>query len=119
MWETLPVTSTHEASAALEPEQLDAISSTELFALVRTGQGMNSPNGELLESRDGGRSWSVVSSTGSGLPASIGSISMQANWEGWLAAGSTTTTLRRLYRTTDGGKLRTTQADSRDFIISP
>jgi photosystem II stability/assembly factor-like uncharacterized protein len=49
MWGRLPVTSTYQGSAALEPEQLDAVSTTELFALVRTGEGMNSPSGELLE----------------------------------------------------------------------
>lgn len=93
----------------LEPEDLDAVDSATIYALVRTNEGMNSPNGELLETHDGGQKWAIQAAVGvapsvrSGgrLPSAIGPMAMSGGGVGWLVARSTTTAAPQLFRTTD------------------
>lgn|GEM_PF-4911158 len=111
-WKTYQVPLGHtRPGGPVEPEDLDALSNTKLYVLVRTEEGMNSPNGELLTTDNGGRSWAVVGGAGAvtgratgRLPSAIGSVAMAASGEGWLMARATTTAAPRLYRTTDGGR---------------
>ena len=106
-WTTRSITLPPHSGGDLQAQSLDAISTTNLYALVRPGDGMNTPDGWLLDSTDGGRNWTVLSASGSapsGLPSAIGTIAFESRQDGWLMASSTTTSERVLYRTTDGGR---------------
>lgn len=107
-WRSTLVSSSNGAvSTDITANSIDAISTMDLYSLVGAGDGMNSPNGWLLRSSNAGRTWSVVSASGSkpfGLPSALGIITFTNSENGWLVARPTTTGTASLYRTTDGGR---------------
>ena len=88
------------------PRQITFLTPQHGWLLLAPIQGMNSASGALLNTANGGASWTVVANnTTTNADPPLGEATMQfvSLTDGWLMASATSTTPATLYRTTDAG----------------
>lgn len=88
------------------PTQITFLTPQHGWLLLAPIQGMNSATGALLNTTNGGASWTVeVNNTTTNATPPLGRAAVQFSslTEGWLVASATSTTSATLYRTTDAG----------------
>ncbi len=110
------------SSVAVYPMSLSFVSDKTGWILVAPEQGMNSSEGWLFRTVDGGKRWTLVSSTSAGtLPSARGMIRFRGSGEGWLAASVGATGKTNLYRSVnDGAKwIAVTLKDPKSYVVVP
>ncbi len=88
------------------PTQITFLTPQHGWLLLAPIQGMNSATGALLNTTNGGASWTVEvknPTTNSSPPLGRAAVQFSSLTEGWLVASATSTTPATLYRTTDAG----------------
>ena len=97
------------------------------WLLIAPIQGMNSANGALLNTVNGGESWTVAvknTTTYATPPLGRAAVQFTSVTRGWLVASATSTTPATLYRTNDAGTQWQSEAswirpDQNNPLISP
>lgn len=110
-WQSSTVNTIYDSAVNVHVQTLDMVNATTGYMMVQPDHGMNSAPGELLSTKDGGKTWSIAATTagdgslqqgGTGLPFA-GHVAFADGSHGWVAGGYQSTGQTYLYETRNGG----------------